>query len=133
MSRKAVSEEEFKNRIKCIFNDKYKLIDSFKNINSKVKINCALHGDFCILPRNMLYKKEGCKLCGYNKMAASKSLTKQEFIKKANKIFNDEYNYSNSIYINYQTKIKIICKKCGSVFEKTPCNHLKGQGCPKCK
>ena len=29
-------------------------------------------------------------------------------------------------------KVKIKCNKCGNVFEMTPNNHLKGQGCPKC-
>lgn len=132
MSRKAITKQEFENRIKCIFNDKYKLIGEFKNISTSIKVVCKEHGEFSILPRNMLYKKESCKLCGYDKMAVSKSLTKQEFVKRANKKFNNCFDYSISIYINYRTKLKIICKKCGNIFEKTPNNHLKGQGCPFC-
>jgi Zn finger protein HypA/HybF involved in hydrogenase expression len=34
-------------------------------------------------------------------------------------------------YINYYTKIKIICKEHGQ-FEQTSNNHLQGTRCPKC-
>jgi len=54
------------------------------------------------------------------------------FIKKTIDVHNEIYNYSLVHYINNYTKVKIICKKHG-IFEQTPKNHLKGQGCPKCK
>lgn len=132
MGRKAITKQEFENRIKCIFNNKYKLISNFKNISTKVEMVCPDHGVFSILPRNMLYNQESCRLCGINKMAITKSYTKQEFVSKAKKIYADQYDYSLSEYINSQHKIKIICKKCGNIFYKTPNNHLKGQGCPIC-
>lgn len=132
MSRKKITKQEFEQRIKCIFFGKYTLVGDFINISTKVDLLCPDHGVFSILPRNMLYNHEGCKLCGIEKMALSKSLTKQDFIKKANIIFKNKYDYSLSAYINSQRKIKIICKNCGNIFEKTPNNHLKGQGCPYC-
>ena len=60
-----------------------------------------------------------------------KKLTTKEFIKKANKIHNNKYDYSNSKYVNAKTKIIIICSKHGN-FIKTPDHHLRGQSCPKC-
>jgi len=60
-----------------------------------------------------------------------KKLTQQEFIDKANKKHNYFYDYSQSIYLNSSTKIKIICPKHG-LFEQQPINHLFGQGCIKC-
>lgn len=132
MSRKSITKEEFENRIKCMFNNKYNLIGDFINIKTKVEMNCSEHGVFLILPSNMLYKEEKCKLCGLEEMAKSKSLTKQEFVNKANKVFKNSYDYNLSNYKNNSTKIKIICKSCGNIFEKTPNNHLKGQGCPSC-
>jgi hypothetical protein len=60
-----------------------------------------------------------------------KKLTQQEFIDKANKKHNYFYDYSQSIYLNSFTKIKIICPKHG-LFEQQPNNHLFGQGCIKC-
>ena len=58
-------------------------------------------------------------------------LTKDEFIKKANEVHKNLYNYSKVKYLNYKTKIEIICKEHGSFFQ-TPNNHLGGKGCKEC-
>lgn len=133
MGRKPITKEEFENRIKCMFFGKYTLVGNFENIKTKVTILCPEHGQFEIIPRNMLYKKEECKFCGLDRMAKSKSLTNQEFISRANKIHKNIYDYSLIEYYNGYKKVKIICKKCGNIFEQRPNNHLYGQGCPYCK
>ena len=61
-----------------------------------------------------------------------RKLTTNEFVDKANKIHNNEYNYSKSIYKNRHSKIEIICNKCYKSFWQTSGNHLCGKGCPKC-
>ena len=62
----------------------------------------------------------------------SKKLTTEQFIEKAKLIHGDKYDYSKTIYINYSTKIEIICKKHGSFFQ-TPNGHLEGKdGCNYC-
>jgi len=53
------------------------------------------------------------------------------FIKKANIIHVNKYNYSLVDYVDSQSKIKIICKNHG-IFEQIPASHLKGFGCSKC-
>lgn len=54
------------------------------------------------------------------------------FINKAKEVHGCKYDYSKAIYVNYKTKVCIICPKHGE-FWQTPKKHLKGQGCPKCK
>jgi len=61
----------------------------------------------------------------------SKTLTKEEFIQRAILIHNNKFNYDNVIYINYQTKVKIICP-IHDEFEQIPASHLQGIGCKKC-
>lgn len=56
---------------------------------------------------------------------------KDIFMDRANEIHKNEYNYSQSIYINNKTKIKIICKTHGE-FWQTPNAHLRGQKCFDC-
>ena len=56
----------------------------------------------------------------------------EKFIKIADTIHNNKYDYSLVDYIDSKTKVKIICKLHG-VFEQTPRNHLSGQGCRECK
>lgn len=54
-----------------------------------------------------------------------------EFIKKANLIHSNKFDYSEVKYKNNHTKIKIICPEHG-VFEQTPNNHLTGKKCKLC-
>ena len=60
-----------------------------------------------------------------------KKLTKEIFIEKANTIHNNKFDYSNVIYINNSTKVKIVCPLHGE-FEQTPNNHLNGKSCYEC-
>jgi len=57
--------------------------------------------------------------------------TQEEFITEAINIHGNKYDYSNVIYINNETNIKIICKKHGYFFSN-PHIHLQGKGCPSC-
>ena len=65
-----------------------------------------------------------------NLWRTSKSST-EEFIKRANKVHNNKYDYSKVEYKNIETKVCIICPEHGE-FWQIPANHLRGQGCPKC-
>ena len=37
--------------------------------------------------------------------------TSDDFFRKAKEIWKDEYDYSNVVYKDYETEVKIICKK----------------------
>ena len=68
----------------------------------------------------------------------AKKLTQEEFIQKVKEVHGDRYDYSKVEYINYSTKICIICHEkdeFGEVhgeFWVTPGNFLKNRYCPKC-
>lgn len=57
--------------------------------------------------------------------------TTADFIEKARKIHGNKYDYSKVEYIDYKTKVCIICPIHGEFWQK-PSNHLKGYGCTKC-
>ena len=125
MGRKKITQEDFFNRVR---NPNYDFSNTiFINLHTPIEVVCIFHGLFKILPKNMLYKDEGCKFCGMEKMAKSKSLTKQDFIKKAEKLFPNLFDYSLANYKNNKTKIKIICKKCGKIIDIFPNNFLNGK------
>lgn len=100
--------------------DKVKYINSFTNVT----IICPIHGIFEQLPNNHL-KGNGCPKCSYG------ILTNEELIKRFNEIHENKYDYSNTVYINSYSKIKIRCPVHGE-FEQIPTNHYNGNGCPKC-
>ena len=60
-----------------------------------------------------------------------KKLTQEEFINKCIEIHGDKYDYSDTIYINANTKATFICKKHGK-FEQRAYWHLITGGCVKC-
>lgn len=115
---------------------KHGLIYDYSNINyvdckTKIKIICLAHGEFEMSPNNHL-TGQGCKICGHIKTANSRRVNIDSFINKANKVHNNKYDYSKSIYgSTNKHKIDIVCKTHG-VFKQSPDNHLAGSGCPKC-
>jgi hypothetical protein len=127
-----LTKEQFIEKANRIHNNKYdyKLIN-YKNASTKIIINCPIHGLFKQKPNAHIYAKKGCKKCGHEKTNKLLTLTKEQFIEKANKIHNNKYDYTFVNYIGCFIKIKIKCPKHG-LYEQTPHNHLCGKGCPKC-
>ena len=63
----------------------------------------------------------------------SKRLTIQELISRAQEVHGDKYDYSLVENEGLFVKNKIICKKCGNVFEMSFNNHVnQKQGCKLC-
>lgn len=58
--------------------------------------------------------------------------TTEQFIEEVIKIYGDGYNYSLVEYVNWKTKVKVICNLCKNIFEISPNNHIKGRGCKQC-
>ena len=104
---------------------------NYINSQTKVCIICPEHGKFYVRPADYL-RGYSCPKCSNIKRIKNLSLTQDEVIRRFHKVHDDKYDYSLVEYVNYDTKVKIICPIHG-VFEMTPSNHIQGQGCPKCK
>lgn len=102
----------------------YSLVEYVRS-RDKVTIVCGVHGVFEQRVDDHLQGR-GCNKCG-----GSNPLSLDEFIRKANIKHGDRYDYSSSIYINHDSKIKINCIQHG-MFEQTANDHLNGQGCATC-
>jgi len=83
-------------------------------------------------PNAHLSQKQGCPPCGLEKNTKSRSDTTAEFVEKSKCVHENRYDYSETVYVNTHTNVVIICKKHGP-FLQLPLNHLKRNGCPKCK
>ena len=123
---KKLTTEEFIERSKEIHKDKYKYDKTiYVDNKTKVEIECPEHGIFSQLPGNHL-KGHGCPECSNNK-----KFTTEDFIKRANIVHNNKYEYDKTIYINSLEKVVIWCPKHG-YFEQNAHSHLCGCGCPEC-
>lgn len=120
------STKEFIEKAKKIHGNKYDYSKvDYKDNNTKVTIICPEHGEFEQKPGNHLMGKGCAQCCGNVK------LTTETFIKRANKIHNNKYDYTKTIYVDSLTKVCIICPEHGEFFQN-PFSHLNGFGCPKC-
>ena len=124
-SGKNVTTQEFIERAKKINNNlyDYSLVE-YKNNNTKVSIICPVHGIFKQTPVSHL-RPCGCPKC------SGKHFELNDFIKKAQEIHRDLYDYSLVDYKNSSEKVEIVCKTHES-FWQTPTMHFSGNGCPKC-
>ena len=114
--------EIFIEKARKIHGDKYDYSKvNYINNRTKVCIVCPKHGEFWQTPSSHL-AGNGC--------SKAKSNT-EEFIKKAQVIHGNNYDYSETVYVAAAKKVKIICPLHGE-FYVTGNNHLRGKGCPKC-
>lgn len=121
-----ITQEIFIDRGSKIHKNKYdysKVV--FEHVKKHVCIICPEHGEFWQKPSIHL-RGYGCPICG-----GSQPLTTEKFIEKANIVHNHKYDYSKTNYINYRTRVCIICPEHGE-FWQVPNNHLFGAGCPTC-
>lgn len=103
----------------------------YLNNKTKIIIKCnECNQIFTQTPNNHL-SNHGCPTCFSIKIGNIKRDSKDIFIKKANIVHGNKYDYDNVIYVNCDANISIFCKKHG-LFNQKPAMHLSGHGCPSC-
>lgn len=118
---------EFIKKAKNIYKNKYEYSKvDYVNSHTKVTIICKKHGEFLQTPNQHL-NGHNCPNC----ITINHKSTKKQFIRKAQIVHDNKYDYSNTKYKNAHSKIVIICLVHGQ-FLQTPHNHLSKNGCPKC-
>lgn len=128
---KRLTQENFIEKAINIHGNKYDYSKvKYKNNSIKICIICPEHGEFLMIPDSHL-RGRGCPKCGIIRRNMKNRMTQNDFINRAKNIHNNKYDYTESIYINTDTKVKIICPEHGE-FWQTPHHHLNGVGCPKC-
>ncbi len=128
-----MTNEKFIEKAKKVHGDKYDYSKVEYNGNkTKVCIICheknkygEEHGEFWQRPNDHL-SGYGCPYCGNNFRK-----TTEQFIKEAEKIHGNKYDYSKVKYKGARNKICIICPIHGEFWQE-PHNHLNGASCPYC-
>lgn len=107
----------------------YSKVD-YINAKTKICIICPKHGEFWQTPNDHL-SGCGCKMCANERRTGNRKLTISSFIKRANTIHKNKYDYSKVVYKGIYNPVLIICPIHGE-FTQIPNTHLSGKGCPKC-
>jgi len=103
---------------------------NYVRFNSPVIIICRKHGEFLQRPDKHL-QGCGCQKCGKDRIANANHDDTESFIKKAQEVHGNRYDYSGSEYHSSKENIRIVCRQHGP-FWQNPNNHLQGKGCPIC-
>lgn len=122
--------ETFIQKAKKVHGNRYDYSKA-KYINNltKLVIVCKQHGEFLQKPESHKQGR-GCLRC-VNRSEGKKTMSTEEFVKRANNKHNCKYDYHRTQYINQYTKIIVTCKQHGD-FKQWPNNHLRGYGCFQC-
>lgn len=62
-----------------------------------------------------------------------KRVTIEIFIEKSNELHNFKYDYSESVFVSVNDKIRIKCKEHGFFEQRASAHMTDGQGCPVCR
>lgn len=129
---KKLTTEKFIEKAKKIHCDNYDYSKvEYNDWKTKVCIICPEHGEFSQKPNGHLSGK-GCPACANIRRNNFKKSNLNNFIIKSKLVHNNFYKYNKSIYNGCFENIQIICPEHGE-FWQSPSNHLKGEGCPKCR
>ena len=99
---------------------------------NNIKIVCKIHGEFLQRPGSHI-SGVGCPKCGNLNQAKKRKRNTDLVVKKFKSVHKDIYDYTESVFISKDKKIKIICKIHGEFWQFAH-NHISNKnGCPKCK
>jgi hypothetical protein len=123
--------EEVNEILNKVHKNKYQYnVTSSIKIRDRIEIVCPIHHTFIQRFDHHKYGS-GCPKCASVSKADIFSMTNEEYIAKANKVHNNFYDYSKTIYKNSKSKVVIICP-IHQEFKQNAASHLAGCGCPDC-
>lgn len=127
-----LSRKEYLRRARETHGTKY----SYKEANLEetlIKIWCKACKEFFYQRKHAHIYGRGCKACGNASQSAKLSSTTAVFVKKAEKIHGNAFDYAKVQYAGTPNKVSITCRTCNTEFQQTPNRHLAGCGCLVCE
>lgn len=96
---------------------------------SKIPLWCTVHDEFYVQQGANHMNGQGCPKCGVE-LRTNKKRKKDPFDALREK-HNGRYDYSEAVYENSHSMLRIICPEHGPFVQKANA-HLRGNNCPKC-
>lgn len=135
-SNAASNPEKQLRKLKDVHGDTYDYSKTvYTRAQDKITITCRKHDDFQQTYSDHAAGK-GCPECARARTTAGSKARSgkntSNVIAEFVKVHGDRYDYSESVYVDSKTKIKIICKKHGPFYQVDKV-HSKGHGCMTCR
>lgn len=103
----------------------------YLNMSTKVEIICPIHGSFFQSMNNHL-RNNGCNKCGTIDTTEKQKISKIDFIRIANTIHNNIYDYTKLEFKTVSDKGLIICPIHGEFTQRLSSHIHDKRGCRKC-
>ena len=131
----SIRYDEFLRRARDVHGDLYDYSLAQANYTTykgeKIPVICPEHGVFYQTPYHHVYRRQGCRAC-----AGNETVDFPEFLKRAESVHGDDYEYTEAAkhYTSFKgEKIPILCQKHKYRFWKIPAYHVsRFEGCPYC-
>lgn len=123
------SQKDFEKEVIELTKGEYKVVGKYINVDSKIDILHILCGNAWYVKANSFLNGTRCPKCAKGGVLMSE----MEFQNRLKKI--DDYNEYQflSAYISYDTKLPIIHKNCGTIYDVSPNKFFYGRRCPYCR
>src|SRR5258706_4005640 len=125
------THEEYVQEVYRYWNNEYSILGLYIGALLKIKTRhnvCGTEWD-CIAAS--LIRGHGCPACSNNRTGNASRKTHEQFVKDVFSVWGNEYEIIGE-YKRTKTKIKVIHNICRNELEVTPCDFLRGHGCPFC-
>lgn len=128
-----LSHDEFIDRVRERWGDKYRVLDMYVNSNTKLRVECSVCGNvFSIKPGNLLSGR-GCPKCAKKSIGDALRKTDAEFREEVYSLVRDEFTVVGK-YKNNKTKVMFRHNtEYPHTFEMVPTAFIyQEQRCPIC-
>lgn len=124
---KKLTDKEFKARLACVPNFKFKQIGKYEHSQKKIMFSCSRHGEFAKFPGEAL-KGVGCPACSRDAKLAKR---KADLLKEYTKTL-DLHKLVLIDDLKSAKRLKHRCLVCKSEFLALKSTVVAGSGCPSC-
>jgi len=135
IKHRKMTTAEFIQKSKIKFGDRFDYSKTeIIGMSKPIILSCKWHGEFKTSPEHHLKSLFGCcPKCVNQYMGESQILSQSEFVKCAQAVHNNRFDYSKTVYTGCYAPIIVICRKHGE-FSVAPNLHVrtKDGGCPEC-
>ena len=130
--RNRLNGRAFYNKVNQFKHGQIKILSDYTGCNNPIKFMCKKHSlIFFMSPRSFNESKFKCPRCKYEHIAKVQRKNSNDFKHELEKRHNGTIICLEE-YKNTHTKIKFMCKTCGTVFCSEPNSVLRISGCPYC-
>ena len=121
------THEEILREINYMYGDEYEILEEYKNMDTPILIKHKICGESYKKRPSLLLNNVGCSFCSGNAKKTIEQIKQEAF-----ELYGDEYEIVSTEYINIDSPIEILHKKCGKVSSKSAYSFLKGASCKYC-